>query len=119
MFTNKKFKIWDNTLFLLTSSIFLQSFSFLSIKYSTMQTGLYLIILLGLSFFFLAMRALVWQILLKSVELSKIYPLASLVQVLILIYSAVLFNENVTITNVIGLIIMLTGIYYMSSKNVT
>ena len=82
-----------------------------------MNTGFYLVILLGLAFFFLAMRAIVWQILLKSVELSKIYPYAALVQVLILIYSAVLFNEDITITNVIGLIIMLGGISYMSKKD--
>lgn len=95
------------------SSIFLQSFSFLSIKLSTTQEEFYTLILLVLALFFLGARAIVWQMLLEHVELSKIYPFASLVQVLILIYSIVIFNENVTMTNLIGLIIMLCGIYYI------
>lgn len=117
MFINKEFKIWDNTLFLLISSIFLQSFSFLSIKYSTMQVGLYLIILLVFAFFFLALRAIVWQRLLKSIELSKLYPYAALVQVLILIYAVVFFHESINKYNIIGLFIMLSGISYMSRKD--
>ena len=108
----------NNTTFLLVSSVFLQSFSFLSIKFSTMQEELYTLILLVLAFFFLGARAIVWQMLLKHIELSKIYPFASLVQVLILIYSVMIFNENVTITNLIGFIIMLSGIYYMSRKDI-
>lgn len=113
----RKLKILDNTLLLLISSIFLQSFSFLSIKFSTMQEGFYVIVLLVLSFFFLGTRAIVWQILLKTIELSKIYPYASLVQILILVYSVVLFNEDVSVYNILGLIIMLSGIYYMSNRD--
>ena len=63
-------KVFNNTLLLLISSIFLQSFSFLSIKFSTIQESFYALILLVVAFFFLVARAIVWQILLKSVELS-------------------------------------------------
>lgn len=105
-----------NSYYLLVLSIFLQSFSFLSIKFATMQENLYIIVLLIIAFLFLVARAIVWQILLKSIELSKIYPYASLVQVLILIYAVVFFHESVTIYNVIGLVIMLSGISYMSRK---
>lgn len=83
-----------------------------------MHEGFYTLMLLMLAFFFLGTRAIIWQMLLKHIELSKIYPFASLVQVLILIYSVVIFNENVTVTNIIGLIIMLNGIYYMSRKDI-
>ncbi len=114
----RKFKISSNALFLLISSIFLQSFSFLSIKLSTLYDGVYIIVFLVLAFLFLGTRAIVWQILLKSVELSKIYPYASLVQVLILIYAVVFFHEPVTVYNITGLVIMLSGISYMSRKNV-
>lgn len=112
-----KLKVLDNTLFLLISSIFLQSFSFLSIKISTTQEDFYIIVFLLLAFFFLGARAIVWQILLKTIELSKVYPYASLVQILILIYSSAFFDESVTIYNIIGLVIMLSGISYMSLKN--
>jgi len=83
-----------------------------------MQEGFYVISLLILAFFFLGTRAIVWQILLKTIELSKIYPFASLVQVLILIYSVVFFHEHINLYNIIGLVIMLSGIYYMSRKDV-
>lgn len=114
----KKLNIFKNTTFLLISSIFLQSFSFLSIKFSTMQEGFYAIVLLLLAFFFLGSRAVVWQVLLRNIELSKIYPYASLVQILILIYAVVFFHETINIYNIIGTIIMLSGIYYMSRKDV-
>ena len=111
-------KFQNKTVLLLISSIFIQSFSFLSIKFSTMEEGYFAIALLVLSFTFSMVRAVVWQMLLKTIELSKVYPYASLVQILILIYSVILFHENVTINNVIGLLIMLSGIYYMSRKDV-
>lgn len=113
---DRKLQLLNNTTFLLISSIFLQSFSFLSIKYSTMQAGLTVFILLGIAFIFLGARAIVWQMLLNFVELSKIYPYAALVQVLILLYSVILFHEHVTVYNLVGLILMLSGIYYMSQK---
>ena len=109
----------DNTLILLLSSIFLQSFSFLSIKFSTMQDGLMIVFFLTLAFIFLAMRAIVWQFLLKRIALSRVYPYASLVQILILMYSVFIFKESISITNIVGLIIMLSGIYYMSNKKVS
>ena len=117
MVVKRKSKIFSNTPFLLISSIFLQSFSFLSIKFSTLQDGIYVYLLLGLAFFFLGLRSIVWQILLKCNELSKVYPFASLVQVLILVYAIVFFNENVTINNIKGLFIMISGVYFMTDKH--
>lgn len=102
------------TLFLLTCSIFLQSFSFLSIKLSTLQQGNMLYLCLGLAFMFLLTRAVVWQMLLKFEALSRIYPYSSLVQVLILLYAVLLFGEDVNRHDVAGLLIMLGGIYYIS-----
>jgi len=82
-----------------------------------MQEGYYVVLLLVLAFFFLGTRAIVWQKLLKTIELSKIYPYASMVQILILIYSVVLFDENISLYNIAGLLIMLSGIYYIASKD--
>lgn len=101
---------------LLLASVFLQSFSFLSIKFSTTHENIFML-LLALALFFLVIRAIVWQVLLKYVELSKVYPFASLVQVLIFIYAVVIFDEDITNQNIIGLIIMLSGIYYISKKD--
>ena len=106
--------IKTNSLALLILSIFLQSFSFLFIKMSTMQNDLKIHLFLLLAFVFMGLRAIVWQFLLKLRELSFVYPFASLVQIIILIYAVVLFKETVTIYNVIGLFIMLVGIFYIS-----
>ena len=105
-----------NPISLLSITILLQSFSFLSIKYSSMQAGIVSFALLIVAFGFLGMRAIFWQYLLKRTELSNIYPFASLVQVLILLYAVVLFNEEISLNNVIGLIIMLSGTLFLSRK---
>ena len=111
-------KLSSNTFLLLITSIFLQSFSSLSIKFSTIQENFYAFLLLCLAFIFLGTRALVWQMLLQHIELSKIYPFTALVQILILIYSVSIFNESISPNNIIGLTIMLSGIYYMSKKEI-
>ena len=100
--------------YLLVVTIFLQSFSFLSIKLSTMQTGFFASALLISAFGFIGLRSVFWQHLLQGTELSKVYPYASLVQVLILLYAVFIFNEPITLNNLIGLGMMLAGIFYMS-----
>ena len=109
-------KIKSNFIVLLVISIFLQSFSFLSIKISTYKEGINLYMFLVLAFVFMGFRAVVWQFLLKISDLSIVYPVASLVQILIIIYAVLFFNENITVYNVIGMCIMLIGIYFLAKK---
>ena len=66
---------------------------------------------LSFAFVFFGIRAYLWQLLLKVTPLSKIYPFASLVQVLILLYAVCLFNEDVTLNQIIGLSIMISGLF--------
>lgn len=94
---------------LIILSAFLQSFSFLSIKYASMSDE-YSLILLVVAFGFIIYRAYIWQIILKYNELSKVYPFNSLVQVLIFFYAITLFNENVTFWHVFGLILIISGL---------
>lgn len=107
----------NKSFYLLTISIFLQSFSLLSIKLSSLQSGYFSLILLIVAFGFIGLRSIFWQHLLKLTELSRVYPYASLVQVLIFLYAVVLFNEPVTLNNVIGLFLMLGGIFFMSRQS--
>lgn len=106
-------------LILLSTSIFLQSFSFLSIKISTFKEGLEIYLFILLAFIFMGLRAIVWQFLLKLAQLSIIYPLAALVQVLILIYAVLFFDERITIFNIVGLTVMLGGIFYLIPEKST
>ena len=102
--------------YLLTASILLQSFSILSIKLSTLHDDYLAFVLLLAAIGFIALRSIAWQFLLKLKDLSQVYPYASLVQVLILLYAAILFDEPVTTFNIIGLSLMLCGIFYISRK---
>ena len=79
-----------------------------------MQSDYLTLVLLIIAFGFIGLRTILWQYLLKLSELSKIYPYASLVQVLILFYAVVLFDEPVTSFNFIGFFMMLSGVYFMS-----
>lgn len=94
---------------LLAASVFIQSFSFLSLKVSTLVSGLWSGALLLLAFLFLGLRAALWQSLLRRSDLSQVYPFSALVQVLILVYAVVLFNEPVAMNHLAGLALMLGG----------
>lgn len=98
-------------------SILLQSFSFLSIKFATLSNGYVSILLLILTFVFLVLRAITWQIVLKFNPIAKVYPFNSLVQVLIFLYAVILFNESITIGNIIGLAFMIIGIILLGKNN--
>ena len=103
-----------NPTFLIVITIFFQSFTLLSIKFSTLNTGIVSFVLLVVAFVFLGLRAILWQYLLKLTDLSHVYPYAALVQVLLVLYAVILFNETITTGNVVGLFMMLTGIYIMA-----
>lgn len=109
------FKIERANILLL--SIFLQSLSFLTIKLSTIYNNYITLLLLVLTFCFLILRALTWQIVLKNNPISKVYPFNSLVQILIFLYAVVLFDENITFGNIAGLFFMITGIILLGKDN--
>ncbi|MGI6079298.1 MAG: hypothetical protein ACOYCB_14280, partial [Fastidiosipilaceae bacterium] len=63
----------------------------------------------SLSLLCLLLQALVWQQALMHYPLSFAYPFMSLVNFVILLSSAVLFGEGVTITNIVGLCLISIG----------
>ena len=103
-----------NPTFVLVITIFLQSFSLLSIKFSTLNAGPVSLVFLVVAFGFLGLRAMLWQYLLKLTDLSHVYPFAALAQILIFLYAVFLFNETITPNNVVGLGMMLGGIYIIT-----
>jgi drug/metabolite transporter (DMT)-like permease len=100
---------------LLILAVLLQSFSLLSIKYSTLREGLWSLVLLLVALGFLAVRALIWQFALKRADITRIYPVTALVQVLVFAYAVVLFGETVEPNNVVGLALMLGGVVLASA----
>lgn len=103
----------------LSATIVIQSLSFLSMKIAATYS-VYQYYALAFAFVFFALRAYLWQLLLKVTPLSKIYPYASLVQVIILAYAVLIFHETVTLNNILGLGVMISGlflIFYDSKKS--
>ncbi len=96
--------------FALALTVLLQSLSFLTLKYASMESGPMTAVLLAIALLFMLSRAVVWQKLLVGNEVSMLYPFAALVQVVILVYAVALFGESITPGNVAGLLLMLLGL---------
>ncbi|MDE4907324.1 hypothetical protein L0665_01645 [Methanogenium marinum] len=61
-------------------------------------------------------QAIVWQQALKHYPLSLAYPFMSLVNFVVLIASAVLFGEGITVGNIAGLLLISLGIAVLSRE---
>jgi drug/metabolite transporter (DMT)-like permease len=112
----KVLKIFISPATLLVLSVFIQSFSFLCIKLSTLYSNVssYLLLILALACIF--SRAIIWQKIISVMPLSKAYPYTSLVQILILGYSFFLFGEEVSLNNIIGILLMIAGVTIISTN---
>jgi len=65
----------------------------------------------------LVLQAIVWQQALRYYDLSFAYPFMSLVNFLILLSSVILFDEKVTMNNLIGVSVIALGIFSLSRKD--
>jgi multidrug transporter EmrE-like cation transporter len=54
--------------------------------------------------------ALAWMAAMTRLELSRAYPFVSLSFVLVLVFSAALFDETLTVSKVLGIVLILAGI---------
>jgi len=72
-------------------------------------TNTFYLLSLGCLFF----QAIVWQQALRHFPLSVAYPCISMTNFIVLFSSAVLFHENVTWVNIIGLVLVTTGIFVL------
>ena len=64
----------------------------------------------------LFLQAIVWQQALKHFPLSVAYPFMGLVNFGVLFSSAILFQEGVTLANIIGLVLISVGIAVLSHE---
>ena len=67
-----------------------------------------------LSLVCLILQALIWQQALLHYKLSYAFPFMSLVNFVVLFLSAILFDESITVYNILGLIIISIGIITIS-----
>lgn len=99
-------------LILLSLSLVIQSLSSVFIKYAgkyetfSKEFFFYYALAIGC----LGIFAVMWQFLLELVPLTTAYLRKGILYILILIWSVILFKEQVTINNIIGSIIIIAGI---------
>lgn len=103
-------------------SIAFQSLSGIFVKYAALSlpapsligivTDIFYILSLGCLF----LQAIVWQQALRHFPLSVAYPFMGLVNFVVLISSAILFQEGVTLANIVGLVLISVGIAVLSHE---
>ena len=76
------------------------------------QAALNPFIILGITFF--ASSFLLWVVVASKVEISYAAPFMSLTYVLIAILSKIFFGENVTSARILGIFIIILGVYFVS-----
>ena len=108
-------------LHLLVLSILIQAVGAVLTKYAAMWTNhdelfgipfelvFYAIILACMG-----LQVVVWQYALKYYPLSFAYPFRSLVSFVVLLSAFVLFNESVTIMNIVGLSVITLGVFFLA-----
>lgn len=67
-----------------------------------------------LSIICMILQAIVWQQALRYYQLSFAYPFMSLTNFVILLYAYILFDEDITTANIVGLLVISSGIYFLS-----
>lgn len=112
-------KSYFNFIFILLSILF-QACGGIFGKYVSMAVdSLTIFAVISNTFYILSLccmflQAIVWQQALKHYRLSFAYPFMSLANFVILFPAYLLFNESITVTNIIGLVVISTGIYVLS-----
>ncbi|MBR6594385.1 MAG: EamA family transporter [Clostridia bacterium] len=81
---------------------------FLSLKY---------VLYFGLMVLILGVYAILWQQAIKPFEPSVAYSNKSVTTVWVLLLSAVIFKEGITVTNVIGALMIVAGVVLVSLKD--
>lgn len=70
-----------------------------------------------LGFLMYILSFLLWQKLIVIFDLSFIYPITiGIVQIAVLILAIFLFNENINFMNIIGILLVIIGIIFISIK---
>jgi undecaprenyl phosphate-alpha-L-ara4N flippase subunit ArnE len=76
-------------------------------------------IYLVMSYLFLILRGFIWIFIIRQVDLSTAYPVMSINYVIILIISAIFFDENLTPFNISGSILITSGIFILMYDSLT
>ena len=82
------------------------------------ESGVMLLIFIGLEFLLLAVYAFIWQQVLKKFSLVTAMACKGIVVILSLVWAVLFFDESIGVSNILGSIIIVIGIYIVSTKEV-
>lgn len=109
---------WDNVkkYVLLYGSFLIYSVSAICAKLAAGQTlPVRMMLFIGLEVLCLGVYALIWQQALKKFTLVTAMASKGVVVIFSLVWSVILFREEVTIYNIIGAVVIIGGIWVVSS----
>lgn len=105
---------------LLLANIFLQAGAFSLTKVAAINSedyiSLFFNIFYALALTFIAAQAVIWQLILRKVELSRVYPVNALVPVLVLLIGVLFFKESLSINNIFGMTLLTTGLLLLVTE---
>ena len=84
---------------------------------STEEFGLKFILLYGLEVAILGIYAILWQQVIKKFELSVAYANKAVTLIWAMLWGSVLFKEQITVSKVAGILLVITGIVILNSKD--
>lgn len=101
---------------LLYGSFFIYSISAICSKIAAGQDGIAgMMLFLGLEIFCLGIYALFWQQTLKKFALVTAMASKGIVVIFNLVWSVILFSEKLTVYNIVGAMVIIGGIWMVSS----
>ena len=114
----KKFQIKD--ILMLQIVFFIYSINSVVAKFASAQEpfSLNFIMLYGLELCVLGVYAILWQQLIKRMELSVAYSNKPVVLLWAMVFGALLFKEQITLTKVAGILLVIVGIVVLNSEEV-
>lgn len=114
----RKFQIKD--ILMLQIVFFIYSINSVVAKFASAQEpfSLNFILLYGLELCVLGVYAILWQQLIKRMELSVAYSNKAVVLLWAMVFGALLFKEQITLTKVAGILLVIAGIVVMNSEEV-
>ena len=114
----RKFQI--KYILMLQIVFFIYSINSVVAKFASAQEpfSLNFILLYGLELCVLGVYALLWQQLIKRMELSVAYSNKAVVLLWAMVFGVLLFKEQITLTKVAGILLVIVGIVVLNSEEV-
>ena len=114
----RKFQIKD--ILMLQIVFFIYSINSVVAKFASAQEpfSLNFILLYGLELCVLGVYAILWQQLIKRMELSVAYSNKAVVLLWAMVFGVLLFKEQITLTKVAGILLVIAGIVVLNSEEV-